>query len=206
MARIPNIAQMSFDFEERLATKTSRSTAGRQDLFFALVPDNDTAERAFRLAVDLHREHALAGKPRPRPLLHMTLCGVGEIASLPDDAIDRALRAAARIGAAAFAMSLNQVFSFKQGQHPLVLCGEDGNDAFRMLHIRLGLALRNSGLRVGTQRGMQPHMTLVYGRKPVTKVKLSRPIALRATEFALIRSYHGEGRHECLGRWPLLQN
>jgi len=206
MANVPNTAQMSFDFGERLAASLPTSTIGRHDLFFALVPDGETAERAFRLACDLHREHGLAAKPRPLPLLHMTLCGIGEIAKLPDTVVDRARRAAEGVGAAAFAMNLDQVFTFRQRQHPLVLCGEDGSDSFRMLHIRLGLALRNSGLRVRIQRGMQPHMTLVYGRTPVTKVKLSRPIALRATEFALIRSHHGEGRHEHLGRWPLRQN
>lgn len=206
MAKSNNAAQICFDFAERPAAITSGSAAARQDLFFALVPKGETAERAFRLGCDLYRQHDLAAPPRPLPLLHMSLCGVGEIARLPDAAVALSLRAADGIGATAFAMNLDQVFTFKQRQHPVVLCAEEGNDAFRMLHIRLGLALRNSGLRVRIERGLRPHMTLVYGRKPLAKVKLLKPIALMATEFALIRSYHGEGRHECLGRWPLSRN
>jgi 2'-5' RNA ligase len=204
MAKSINPAQVCFDFAERPIV--AGTSAIRQTLFFALVPDDKTAERAFRLGCDLYRQHDLAVEPRPLPLLHMSLCGIGEIAKLPDAAIDLALRAAESVGAAAFAMNLDQIFTFKQRQHPLVLCAEEGNDAFRMLHIRLGLALRNSGPRVPIQRRLQPHMTLVYGRKPITKVKLARPIALMATEFALIRSPHGEGRHEYLGRWPLRQD
>jgi 2'-5' RNA ligase len=100
-------------------------------------------------------------------------------------------------------MALDEVFSFRQTKHPIVLCAADGNDAFRMLHIRLALALRNSGLKVPIDRRLQPHMTLVYSGKEIAKTRLAAPISLEASEFVLIRSHHGEGRHDYLGRWPL---
>lgn len=206
MARPNDPAQMALPFDHPESVNKPALAPGRHSLFFALIPPADTAERAFRLACDLHRQHDLPVMPRPRPLLHMTLCGIGEIDRLPEGIIPLVQRAAESLGAAAFRMRLDRVLTFRQRQHPLVLAGEEGNDAFRMLHIRLGLALRNSGLKVAIQRSLQPHMTLVYGRKPLTEVRLATPIELRATDFVLVRSHHGESRHDHLGRWPLLQN
>jgi len=48
-------------------------------------------------------------------------------------------------------------------------------------------------------------MTLAYKGKEIEKTRLAVPISLVVTEFVLIRSHHGESRHEYLGRWPLTE-
>lgn len=207
MGRNKNLAQLAFPFDGMSPAGPPPgpppAAVDRHTLFFAILPDGDCAARADRLGADLRREHGLKEKPRPPSLLHMTLCCMGPISRLPHDAIALALRAGGRSGGAAFTMNLDEVFSFKQAKHPIVLCAAGGNDAFRMLHIRLALALRNSGLKVPIDRSLQPHMTLAYNGKDIAKTRLAAPISLKASAFVLIRSHHGEGRHEHLGQWPL---
>ena len=49
----------------------------------------------------------------------------------------------------------------------------------------------------------RPHISLVYGVESDRKAAI-QPIGWQVEEFLLIRSVHGEGRHEELGRWPLI--
>ena len=48
----------------------------------------------------------------------------------------------------------------------------------------------------------RPHISLAYGL-PTRRRAAIPPIGWQVEEFLLIRSIHGEGRHEELGRWPL---
>lgn len=197
--------QFSFDFGFPPLPQTRvRSSSQRCDTFFAILPDTDTAEQANALAHHLHGMIGFRGQPRAANLLHMTVCGVGVFAQLPENAMTVISQIAASIRMAAFTLRLDSLLTFRQPQH-LVLCGDIGRNEFRMLHIQLALALRRAGFGVKVQRSLNPHMTLLYnGRKEVPKSSLIEPIALAAREFALVRSFHGEGRHEHIDRWPLL--
>lgn len=49
----------------------------------------------------------------------------------------------------------------------------------------------------------RPHLSLTYGTLSQRNIAIP-PIGWQVDEFLLIRSVHGEGRHEELGRWPLI--
>lgn len=135
----------------------------------------------------------------------MTVCGVGAFSQLPENAMTVIGQIATSIRMAAFTLRLDCLLTFRQPKH-LVLCGDIGRNEFRMLHIQLALALRRAGLGVEVKRSLNPHMTLLYdGRKEVPKSSLIEPITLTAHEFVLIRSFHGEGKHKQIHRWPLLE-
>lgn len=205
MGKSWNTGQLTLDLGDRPVTGVRPQEARRKVLFFAVLPDAECRESAYRLSTDLRREHELSNKLRAPSLLHMTLCRVTEIPNQPEDTIALALEAGGRAGGSAFSMELDEVLSFKQPKDPIVLCAAEGNDAFRMLHIRLARALCNSSLDLEIDRSLRPHMTLLYRGRKIEKTKLPKPISLMATEFVLIRSHHGEGRHEYLGRWPLTE-
>lgn len=49
----------------------------------------------------------------------------------------------------------------------------------------------------------RPHISLAYGLPAKRRIAIP-PIGWQVEEFLLIRSIHGEGLHEELGRWPLI--
>jgi len=49
-----------------------------------------------------------------------------------------------------------------------------------------------------------PHLSLAYGATPDRRIAIP-PINWLVEEYLLIRSIHGEGRHEVLDRWPLIE-
>lgn len=197
--------QLSFDYGIPPLPQTRvRSSWRRCDTFFAILPDNGAAEQANALAHHLHGMISFRGHPHPANLLHMTVCGIGVFSQLPANAVTAISQIAAAIRMVSFTLRLDYLLTFRQPQH-LVLCGDVGRNEFRMLHIQLALALRRAGFGVKVERSLNPHMTLLYdGRKEVPKSSLIEPITLTAREFVLIRSFHGQGRHEHIDRWPLL--
>jgi 2'-5' RNA ligase len=57
------------------------------------------------------------------------------------------------------------------------------------------------GLPIPAYR-FNPHLSLAYGAAPEREIA-TPPIGWLIDELLLIRSIHGEGRHELLHRWPL---
>ena len=51
-----------------------------------------------------------------------------------------------------------------------------------------------------------PHMTLVYDRRNLPLMPVKRPIAWTASDFVLLFSCYGEGRHLEFGRWPFVSD
>jgi 2'-5' RNA ligase len=47
------------------------------------------------------------------------------------------------------------------------------------------------------------HVTLDYGKHEYITPRAVGPIACTVTEFCLVDSHYGHGRHEVLQRWPL---
>ena len=60
--------------------------------------------------------------------------------------------------------------------------------------------MAKNGLRPGID--FKPHMTLLYGEKPMAKQEIE-PIRLLVKEFVLIHSERGLTRHNVIDRWPL---
>ncbi|WP_425375889.1 2'-5' RNA ligase family protein [Rhizobium jaguaris] len=114
-----------------------------------------------------------------------------------------AIAAAKTIRHFEFTLVFDHVLSFRQPSHPLVLCPTDGVKAFRRLQLELGIAIYEAGLPVGLDPSYQPHITLQYGRTPIPRIDLEKPITWTVREFVLVRSLQGQGKHEYEGPWPL---
>ncbi len=199
-------SQLSFDFGGvETPPRPGRASADRCDVFFAVLLDPGTASEAYGLARATCDRHGLKGQPRPARLLHMTVCGVGAFSRLPEHAVADARRAAETVELAAFAYRLDHILSFRHRQHPLVLCGDEGQNEFRMLHIQLARALRRAGLPVAINRSLKPHLTLAYGQREIARTDLATPLIVPVREFVLIQSFYGRGEHAHLGCWPLRQ-
>lgn len=173
------------------------------NIFFALYPDEETAERAVELTDDLRLRYGLAGRPMARDRLHITLNAVVGAFELPRELIDRAMAAADKVRMAPFVVGLDRVVSWKSRRaRPLVVVGDEGDIGARMLHEQLQVALRQAKVVKPGKRNITPHMTLLRDRVE-TPETLIRPMRFAVREFRLIDSPYGESRHNILGRWPL---
>ena len=74
--------------------------------------------------------------------------------------------------------------------------------ALRRFQKSLAELLLAAGLDVSGY-AFEPHLSLSYGNWQPRNIPVS-PICWRVEEFKLIKSIHGQGRHEELGRWPLI--
>jgi RNA 2',3'-cyclic 3'-phosphodiesterase len=173
-------------------------------LFFAAMPDPDTAARIAEMAEWLRSEMHVKARLLHTERLHVTLHHLGDFVRVPEVAVARACAAAASLDVPPFRVTLDRIASFKgrPGHHPLVLMGSSGLDELTGLQQRLGDALRAAGLRVSRAR-FTPHLTLLYdqGRFDPRAIE---PIAWTAREFVLIDSWLGKTRYDVKGRWPLM--
>jgi 2'-5' RNA ligase len=170
--------------------------------FFAIVPQSPVAMEIDRLARDLRRSHRLRGTVIGPDRYHISLCGVAAPGPAPAQTHDALRRIGDRILAAPFDVGFDHAVSFGQAarKRPLVLARSDAMPGLERLQARLRQAMTSCGMPIARQ--FNPHLTLLYDEKLVAASDV--PL-LRWTvrDFVLIRSVHGESRHEHLGRWPL---
>lgn len=173
-------------------------------LFFALFPDAATAERIRTLAQDFCRRNGLAGKLLEPERLHITLFHVGDWAGLPADTVQAAQAAAAKLRAAPFELSLDQVMSFSphRPRPPLVLRAGGGNAALHAMRAALGRELAKAGLGRCVTPSFEPHVTLSYPPQGAA-TEAVQPVSWKAEEFLLVHSLLGKTVHIPLNRWPL---
>lgn len=174
-------------------------------LFFALRPDEETAERIARVVTAEHEARGLPTRLRPSRIFHITLHYFGYFDGEPDALlIERAGRAAAALAEPGFELAFDALESWgglRAAHHPFVLTGGAGLAAVRRLQQRLLAQLVAQGLPA-PQREYRPHLTLRYDRRAAP----AWPLTLRgwhADEFVLVRSPQGETRHEIVQAWPL---
>jgi 2'-5' RNA ligase len=172
-------------------------------LFFAILPDPDTAARIEQLARQLHIEHGLKRKLLRTEHFHVTLHFIGTYPGFPRHVAERALAAAATVAAPAFDVVFGRAGSFhrKGGDRPFVLLGGDAA-ALKGLHEALGTALERAGFKCHPTSSYTPHLTLLYDRREVAEHAIE-PIRWAAHEFVLMDSLVGKGQHVPLARWPL---
>jgi 2'-5' RNA ligase len=177
----------------------------RHYLFFAIRPDAETAEGICRLAAEVRRRHGLTGRPVAAERLHISLNFVADVAKPDRQVIDRALAAAAEVAMQPFVVALDRVGSWGRGagKKPLVLWADDGVVGARMLHEKIHAPLAATGLAPRIEPNIEPHLTLLRdeAQAPLAFVD---PVKWTVGEFVLLDSVRGEGRHEVLGRWPLI--
>jgi len=139
----------------------------------------------------------------PAPRLHMSLNFVGTFRGPPTRAVmEKAASLADKVSAAPFRLTLNQVESWKNDPHPLVLLGDEGVIGVELLHTAIHKALAAGTMAPRREPQIWPHVSLLWDKAQVPK-EFVEPISWMAREFVLLDSPFGEGRHEMLGRWPL---
>jgi 2'-5' RNA ligase len=194
--------QGAFAFHHDLRWRPKRP----ERLFFALRLDSEISAYVGGLRQRFFREYCLTGTPIELEHLHVSLHPLGDYASLPSNIIYGAQLAANSVLMPPFEATFRSVKSFERlqsfegrpGRWPLVLLGE--GDGLGALHRKLGAAMAKNGLRPGI--AFTPHMTLLYGDKPIAKQEIE-PIRLLVNDFVLIHSERGLTRHNVIDRWPL---
>ena len=176
--------------------QNTSSSSGR--LFFAVLPDADTAARIHRLAHALKRAHKFDRKLIEAQLLHVSLFFLGE----PSEQLVRITReAATEVRMQPFQLWFDRSASFKgrSGSRPFVLVGDEGVERLRSFRRALGVELAARGLRRLAKRDFTPHVTVLYADRSVEEHPIER-IGWTVNEFVLIHSLRG---HIHLARWPL---
>src|ERR1700692_2760364 len=82
-------------------------------IFFACLPDVETAARIYRWADEFKREKSLDGTLILPDHLHVTLFHLGDWHSLPGEIVDLARTAAAQIRVAPFDVTFRRAGSFR---------------------------------------------------------------------------------------------
>lgn len=172
-------------------------------LFFAVMPDPDTAARIAGMDRWLHSEMHVKARMLRTEHLHITLHSLGNFVRVPEMFLARARAAAATIDVPPFGVTLDQISSFrrKERRWPLVLTGSFGMDPLADFQRKLGDALRAASLRISSAR-FKPHLTLLYDEGSVEQ-RAIEPITWTVSELVLIDSWLGKTHYDVKGRWPL---
>ncbi len=135
-----------------MATRRPRRKFGasqKDRIFFACLPDTETAARIHALAQSLKQEHGLEGTLILPEHLHVTLFHLGDWSALPTEIVEHARSAAAAVRLAPFNVVFDRAGSFRNrtGVYPFVLTGDKHVAAWRPLHDVLAAALARAGTR-----------------------------------------------------------
>jgi 2'-5' RNA ligase len=135
--------------------------------------------------------------------LHLSLNFVGDFRGPPTRAVmEKAKALADKVSERAFVVTLNHVQGWKS--EALVLLGDEGVIGAELLHAAIHKALVIGSMAPRREPQMWPHVSLLRDKAQVPKTFVD-PITWTAREFVLLDSVVGEGRHEVLGRWPLVK-
>lgn len=179
----------------------ARATAQPQPadrLFFAVLPDGETAAQIAERTERWRAAHGLTGRPLKPEHLHVTLCQVGDLAAAPAaDLIDTLVERAAGVAMPAFRAVFDRVMSFRNGA--FVLCGDEGMIGLEVLQQRLSDALDATPRPA---RRFTPHLTLLRDERRVDEQPVER-IGWTAREIVLVHSLPGRTTHRHMARIPL---
>lgn len=187
----------------RPRSEPARAVTGHK-LFFALRPDEATAERIARVVTAQHAARGLQPRLRPSRIFHITLHYFGRFDGEPDaERVAVASQAASGLRWPAFDLGFERLASWGHAgarQHPFVLTGGQGLEAVRELRDALADRLLAQGLPATPDH--EPHLTLRYDKHPAPVWDIDLP-GWTASEFVLVASPQGLTRHDVLARWPL---
>lgn len=175
-------------------------------LFFAVLPDDATAQEILHCAREVQRVLGLRSRLIDRRRLHLSLQHLGNHSGVPASLVDAARRAAAKVDFPAFDLYLDRALTFsgraqKARNLPCVLTAASDQMISR-LHGALGLAMRDCGIPAPLG-SFTPHVTMFYDRA-VVKERVIEPICLRVREFVIAHSRIGTGGpYELLGRFVM---
>jgi RNA 2',3'-cyclic 3'-phosphodiesterase len=185
--------------QQRLPFDRRMGGVQRHSIFFAILPDRVAAASIGQLQRDLRNDFGLTGPAIPSERLHVSVYGFGAFLARPDVLIERAASAAASVRLSPFDIVFDQVCSFGcASTAPLVLIGEGAAGVG-------ALAQEIAGALMSARKAppvFVPHLTLLYDARRVPRTPIS-PIRWTVSEFVLINSVRGNGRHDLLGHWRL---
>lgn len=190
-----NFIAPPFDARDGFAPRAS------DPVFLALYPPPDVGAQIRSLAWDLRRRYGLRDHPVGRDRLHVSLHGICTYAEATPGMLMAIGAVCGGVLQPAFRVAFDRVESYLgRGKRALVLRGGEGVDGIRMLHAELGVALKGAGI-APTRRQIDPHVTLIYDPDEVTEP--IPEIGWTVSEFKLVCSLRGRGRHVPLARWRL---
>ncbi|MGZ9723256.1 2'-5' RNA ligase family protein [Rhizobium miluonense] len=174
------------------------------ELYFAILPDAESAARSHELAGNFHRQYRFFAKPRRADLLHVTLYTIGSFRCLPEETAFAAMEAASRVRKPSCPVVFDRAVSFGNGDNrPLVLWNKNGNAELKAIYQELVDAMRLTGIAPTKEKPVEPHMTLLYQGRIVPDIMLEEPVSWTAKDFVLINSLQGESIHQHLCYWTL---
>ena len=174
-------------------------------LFFAAMPDGETAERLAALGQALKRSEGLSGKAIKTERLHITLIHVGDWDSLPKGVVDDCRRVGETTSSAPFDVAFDRAQSFAgaTGNRPYVLLGDAaGGEAVKTFRADLWERLIRVGVKPKSNADFNPSVTLLHDPK-LAPARPIEPVSWRVNELLLIHSEIGRNKYHELGRWPL---
>jgi len=172
-------------------------------LFFAVLPDEQTAARLIDVQTHLVNRHRLRGKLMEPDRLHVTLRLVGNYDGLRESVVDEAKRAADSIVMAPFDVAFSHAATL--GGEAFALFRGQGSDALVALGDAIGVAMAKVGLKSSASQFKTPHISLLRAPSRVPEEPVE-PVHWTASEFVLIHSLIGKHEHRIKARWPLLPN
>ena len=174
----------------------------KERIFFACLPDAQTAARIHAVAEAIKREQGLEAALILPGHLHVTLFHLGDWGAFPDEVVRLAKAAAGQVETASFDVAFARAESFRNriGIHPFVLTGDIA--PWQALHAALAAALKRVGLGAATQGEFRPHVTLAYDKTRIRPFRIE-PVSWTVRDFALVHSLLGKTTHNHLATWPL---
>jgi 2'-5' RNA ligase len=151
--------------------------------------------RTARVICERRRAAGIDGGSYGPERVHITLLPIGDARYLPASWLEALREAIASFQAEPFNITFERI------RHN-ALRGGRGLGAVRDFQDRLVRHLIASGFPP-PDYDFDPHLTLTYVDRQERNVVIP-PIGWRAEELLLIKSIHGQGRHELLDRWPLI--
>ncbi|MCC8428029.1 2'-5' RNA ligase family protein [Reyranella aquatilis] len=167
-------------------------------LFFAALPDAETAERIAERAAAWRARYGLTGRLLKAGYFHVTLSTVHECHRLPDaEEIDGWMARAGGLSMPSFQVGFDRLMSFANGA--LVLTGDDSTVGLEVLQQRLCDSLDDTPRPA---RRYTPHVTLLYDGRHI-EAEPVEPIAWTVREVVLVHSRVGQTTHRHIARIPL---
>jgi 2'-5' RNA ligase len=163
---------------------------GDQPLSFMIKPHAEIAGE-----IDRRRPSLGIDRRYDRERLHTTVLPLWDARDHSPARAALVYRAAASLHIEPFPIAFDKL----RGNALVCTSGMRALHAFQKCLVRYLIAF---GLPVPVYR-FRPHLSLVYGVESGRNMPIP-PIGWQVEDFLLIRSIHGEGRHEELGRWPLI--